>query len=126
MLLNQVGAKVILNTYTLTFTSEQTISLALTIGLISILGHLLEVYGIMHKMIDSMEGMLRSAKATILIAPAVIGTLLVTGGALMSCPVVGSLGDRLELSMEKEHQPIWFSTCALFYFSLFATTYPSR
>lgn len=101
MLLNQVGAKVILNTYTLTFTSEQTISLALTIGLISILGHLLEVYGIMHKMIDSMEGMLRSAKATILIAPAVIGTLLVTGGALMSCPVVGSLGDRLELSMEK-------------------------
>ena len=101
MLLNQVGAKVIFETYALTFTSEQTISLALTIGLISILGHLLEVYGIMNKMIDSMEGMLRSAKATILIAPAVIGTLLVTGGALMSCPVVGSLGDRLELSNEK-------------------------
>lgn len=101
MLLNQVGGQVILSTYTLTFTSEQTISLALTIGLISILGHLLEVYGIMNKMIDSMEGMLRSAKATILIAPAVIGTLLVTGGALMSCPVVGSLGDRLELSNEK-------------------------
>ena len=101
MLANQVSATTILNTYFVTFTSEQTLSLALTIALISVLGHLMDVYGIMGRMIDGLEGMLRSAKATILIAPAVIGTLLVTGGALMSCPVVGSLGDRLELSNEK-------------------------
>ncbi len=101
MFTNQVGMTTMLNMYFVTFTSEQTISLGLTIALISVLGHLLNVYGIMGKMIDALEGMLRSAKATILIAPAIIGTLLVTGGALMSCPVVGSLGDRLELSNEK-------------------------
>lgn len=122
MIVNQVKLSEIWETYLLTFTSEQTLSLGLTIAFISILGHLMDVYGIMGKMIDALEGMLRSAKATILIAPAVIGTLLVTGGALMSCPVVGSLGDRLDLSNEKRASANLIFRHALYFIFPFSPT----
>ncbi|MFZ5969853.1 MAG: DUF401 family protein [Bacillota bacterium] len=79
-----------------------TVTLSLTIALITILGHLMEVYLIMDRMITALEKILRSAKFTILMAPAIIGTLLVTGGALMSCPVVESLGNRLHLEKDKK------------------------
>ncbi len=55
----------------------------------------------MDEMIESLELMLKSAKITIMVAPALIGTLLVTGGALMSCPVVNNLGDRLDISNDR-------------------------
>ncbi|MDF2547399.1 MAG: hypothetical protein K0R93_2297 [Anaerosolibacter sp.] len=84
-----------------TFGEYTTLTLALTIALITILGNLMEKYMLLDRMIEVLERMLRSAKATILLAPAIIGTLLVTGGALMSCPVVGSLGKRLELPGDK-------------------------
>ena len=83
------------------FTDSDTLSLALTIGLISILGYLMEKYLILDRMIYSLENILRSSKATILISPAIIGTLLVTGGALMSCPVVDGLGNRLDIKKDK-------------------------
>ncbi len=84
-----------------TFSEYTTVTLALTVAFITILGHLMEKYLLLDRMIEVLERMLRSAKATILLAPAIIGTLLVTGGALMSCPVVGSLGKRLELPGDK-------------------------
>lgn len=91
----------IFDTFMNTFLDGTTISLAATIALITILGHLMEKYLILDRMILSLEKMLRSAKATILIAPAIIGTLLVTGGALMSCPVVENLGVRLDISKDR-------------------------
>ena len=84
-----------------TFKESTTINLAVTILLITILGYLMEKYLILDRMIISLENILRSAKLTILIAPAIIGTLLVTGGALMSCPVVNNLGDKLKIPNDK-------------------------
>ncbi len=92
----------ILRTFGKSLVESTTVTLAITILLISILGHLMEKYLIMDRMIISLEKMLRSAKLTILVAPAIIGTLLVTGGALMSCPVVGKLGDRLKISKDNQ------------------------
>jgi len=77
------------------------VNLALTIMMITILGELMERYKLMDEMIESLELMLKSAKITIMVAPALIGTLLVTGGALMSCPVVNNLGDRLDISNDR-------------------------
>lgn len=80
---------------------KAAVSLALTIMMITILGELMEKFKLMDKMIESLEQMLKSAKVTIMVAPALIGTLLVTGGALMSCPVVNSLGEKLEISNDR-------------------------
>lgn len=100
-LLNGKSMGYIFKTFINTFLEYTTISLAATIALITILGHLMEKYLILDRMISALEKMLRSAKATILIAPAIIGTLLVTGGALMSCPVVEKLGDKLDIPKDK-------------------------
>ncbi|WP_432406214.1 DUF401 family protein [Wukongibacter sp. M2B1] len=101
-LLNGRGVNYILKTFLSTFLDYTTISLAITIVLITILGHLMEKYLILDRMISALEKVMRSAKATILIAPAIIGTLLVTGGALMSCPVVDNLGNKLNISSDKK------------------------
>lgn len=100
-LINGRNFSYISNVFLKSFIDPTTITLVLTILLITILGHMMEKYLILDRMIISLEQILRSAKATILIAPAIIGTLLVTGGALMSCPVVENLGDKLNLSKDK-------------------------
>lgn len=100
-LLNKRNVSDLLEIFLKTFSESTTITLAITIGMITILGYLMDQYLILDRMIISLEKMLRSAKSTILIAPAIIGTLLVTGGALMSCPVVDSLGKRLDISKDK-------------------------
>lgn len=86
--------KVLINT----LTEFDSINLALAIAFITILGYLMEQYRLMDRMILSLESVLGSVKATIVLAPALIGTLLVSGGALMSCPVVNSLGERIQMS----------------------------
>ncbi len=102
MVLNQFSPLEMAETVRMTLFEQTALDLALTIAMITVLGHLMESYGLMTRMINAIEQMMRSAKATILIAPAIIGTLLVTGGALMSCPVVGELGDRLSLPQSKK------------------------
>lgn len=115
-LLNGRNISYIFNVFLRTFSESTTITLALTIALITVLGHLMEKYLILDRMITALEQMLRSAKATILIAPAIIGTLLVTGGALMSCPVVNTLGDRLDISKDKRASINLIFRHALYFF----------
>ena len=79
-------------TYTMTF----------TILFISILGYLMGRYKMLDRMIEHLEHIVRSAKVTIMLAPTIIGLLLVTGGALMSCPVVDTLGDKLGIKGDKK------------------------
>ncbi|KYH33996.1 hypothetical protein CLTEP_20480 [Clostridium tepidiprofundi DSM 19306] len=101
-LLNGRNVLNIFNIFLKTCSDYTTISLAVTITFITILGYLMEKYFILDRMMIALEKMLRSTKATILFAPSIIGTLLVTGGALMSCPVVDNLGERLNLSRDKK------------------------
>lgn len=101
-LLNGRNAKEILDISINTISDHNTISLAATIALITILSYFMDKFLILDRMISSLESVLRSVKFTILFAPAIIGTLLVSGGALMSCPVVKNLGDKLDLSNDKK------------------------
>lgn len=81
---------------------ETTLELVGAIVMISILGHLMGEFKILDRMVYSLEKVLRSVKATILVIPAIMGTLLVTGGALLSCPIVDTLGDRLDIKGDKK------------------------
>ncbi|RKD29523.1 DUF401 family protein [Thermohalobacter berrensis] len=101
-ILNGKKPNYILQTFIETIKEPKTITLAITIGFITILGHLMDKYGILDRMVIALEKMLGSAKITILISPAIIGTLLVTGGALMSCPVVEGLGKKLNLPEDRK------------------------
>lgn len=101
-LINNKGISFIINLLIQTLSEKITIKLALAILFISILGHLMDEFGYMEKMIHSLEYVLRSVKLTLLLTPAIMGTLLITGGALMSCPMIDKLGDKVNLSGAKK------------------------
>lgn len=101
-LLNGKSIYYILKTLLKTLLEYTTVSITLTILFIGILGHIMDKYYILDRMIITLEKLLGSAKFTILISPAIIGTLLVTGGALISCPIVDKLGDRLNIPNDKK------------------------
>lgn len=84
-----------------TMAQPGTLSLVATLVLISILGSLMKQLGILDKMVDALQKVLRNAKLTIMVIPSIMGTLLVTGGAIMAAPMVNTLGDRLNLGDDR-------------------------
>ena len=101
VLLNGQGPADFLQALVTTVKEPLTYTMTFTILFISIMGYLMNRYHMLDRMIEHLEQILRSAKATILLAPTIIGLLLVTGGALMSCPVVDKLGEKLKLPNDK-------------------------
>ncbi|MCM1990693.1 DUF401 family protein [Oceanirhabdus seepicola] len=85
-----------------TFTEKSSINITLSVTLICVLGYYMGEFGILNKMIEYLELMLQSSKKSIMFAPAFVGTLLVSGGALMSCPIVETLGCKLNLPKDKQ------------------------
>ncbi len=74
-----------------------TVELLSIIACICILGHLLKKFGFLTNMVEALDRLLPSTKATIMLVPMMIGCLTVSGGAIISAPMVDSLGDRLRL-----------------------------
>ncbi|MBA1335725.1 MAG: hypothetical protein HPY66_1352 [Firmicutes bacterium] len=77
-------------------TSRSTIVLLAVVTMICILDHLLRTYKILDRMVDSLEDLFGSSRVLIMLVPSLMGVLFIPGGAVMSAPVVGYLGDRLE------------------------------
>jgi len=102
LLLNGSSISSIITLIASSITNSITINLALAISLITILGYLMEYYKIISRMISALRNVLRSTKVTILLAPALMGMLQISGGALMSCPIVNNLGDELKLDNVKK------------------------
>lgn len=97
-----------------TLVESATLNLVSTLVLISILGSWMKSLGILDRMVDALEKVLRSAKLTITVIPSIMGTLLVTGGAIMAAPMVNSIGERINLSNERRaainllYRHVWY------------------
>ena len=78
-----------------------SVTLMTTLALISMLGYIMLKQSLLTRMVSALQVVMRSTKLTIMLVPSIIGTLLVTGGAIMSAPTVGSLGKELELPPER-------------------------
>lgn len=77
------------------------LNLMLTLALLSLLGYIMQERGLLARMVELLQVVMRSTKLTIMLVPSIIGTLIVTGGAIMSAPTVGQLGQELELPPER-------------------------
>lgn len=75
-----------------------TIELVIAVVLISGLGKLMKESGDLELMIDSLVAMFPNPKLLTMILPALIGTLNVPGGAIMSAPMVEENGKMLGLA----------------------------
>jgi integral membrane protein (TIGR00529 family) len=75
-----------------------TVELVVVVTLICILSYLLQQYGVLNKMADSLEELINNNKLLIMFLPMLMGVLYIPGGAVMSAPVVDSMGDKLRLN----------------------------
>lgn len=76
-------------------TSLNTYELAGGVLLISLLARLLREFGLLERMTDSLAALLGNVKLALALVPGLLGCLPVFGGAIMSAPMVDSLGDEL-------------------------------
>ncbi len=97
--------------------NRTTLELVFAVGLISLLSRMLKEMGFLEKLMESTVLLFRSAKIALVIIPALIGLFPVVGGAIMSAPMVDSLGDRLKLSQTIKSSVNLVFRHAVFYFS---------
>ena len=92
----------VFNVIKTTFTSEKNITTLLVVFTVSILGGLCGRYGILTKVVDSMQDIIPNTKVVIMLIPAIIGLLVMPGGAILSAPFVDSVGDQIGISQPRK------------------------
>ncbi len=101
--------------------------LAITVGLISGLGATMGKAGRLGLLIDSLQRLFKDTRYILMALPSLIGVLMVPGGAIMSAPLVGEVGQRQGLSREKMtvinmvFRHIWYLVFPLFPSMILAT-----
>ncbi|MDN5347660.1 MAG: uncharacterized protein PWP65_1224 [Clostridia bacterium] len=79
-------------------TSARTIELIAAVTIITVLTSILSNCNLLERMVDNLSAFLSNPKLTLMGVPALIGGIPVTGGAIISAPLVGQLGPALALS----------------------------
>ncbi|MDO5689636.1 MAG: DUF401 family protein [Tissierellia bacterium] len=65
---------------------------------IGVLGTLLKKYNIIDKVIEHLSGIFRDKRALLMLIPAMVGMLVVPGGAIISAPFIDRLGEGTKIS----------------------------
>ena len=79
------------------FTNPSSRATILTVMMVSILGRLMKHYKILDKIVDTMLLVIRSKKNILMIIPAIIGILVIPGGALLSAPFINNIGEEMNI-----------------------------
>lgn len=94
--------------------SQATWDLMLIILLIGMLGYILKASSALKTMVEALLGLLGDPRVLMVAIPGLIGLLTVPGGAIMSAPMVGQLGDEAGISPERKtginliYRHIWY------------------
>ncbi len=96
----RLPAAVTIKTMVLSLIDPETIRLTLMVAGLTAIGHLLKFTGILDEIIDNLRAVIRDIRVLIALIPALIGLLAVTGGAVMSAPLVEKMGDEAGLSKD--------------------------
>lgn len=79
------------------FVIKSSLSTVLTVMMVSIFGGLMKHYGILDQIVSSMISVINNKKNILMIIPAMIGVLLIPGGALLSAPFINNLGQDMKI-----------------------------
>jgi uncharacterized protein len=83
------------------FRSVDNLKLVMALQLVLLFSALLKENGSMGRAIGALSHVLRDARFTVAIIPAVVGLLPVVGGAMLSAPLVAEASDELNLTPER-------------------------
>ena len=104
MLIPGLGLDVIGQIFKSTMLEPKKIGQYLIVLEIGILGALLKKYGFIEIIIDKLNKVVANKKLQLMFLPALIGLLMVPGGAIISAPFIDKIGD--ELDVEKPRRAV--------------------
>ena len=78
-------------------TNPASLNTILTVMMVAVLGGVMKHYNLINKIIDTMTLLIRDKRKIIAITPALMGVLIMPGGALLSAPFVYELGNEMGL-----------------------------
>lgn len=96
-----IGAKSIFESVLAVFTQESSLNTILTVLMVSVLGGLMKHYNILNKIVDSIMLVIPDKRIILMIIPAMIGILIIPGGALLSAPFIYSLGEEMKIPNQR-------------------------
>jgi len=97
----QLPAGEILDGVRRAFLSLENLKLVIALELVLLFSAVLKENGAMNRAISALSEVIRDARFTVAIIPAVVGLLPVVGGAMLSAPLVAEASDALRLSAER-------------------------
>lgn len=80
------------------FSNTSSITTILTVLMVGILGGLMKHYKILDVVVDTLMELINDSKKILMIIPAIMGLLVIPGGALLSAPFVNNIGEDIKLS----------------------------
>lgn len=96
-LVSGIGSEAAFNSLTSTFTSFSSLNTILSVLMVSLLGGLMRHYKILDKIVETTSKIIRNKKIILMVLPALMGTLIVPGGALLSAPFIDELGEEMRI-----------------------------
>lgn len=97
-ILSKLRLEVLGQAVTSVVTQSPSRNTVLTVMMVSIFGGVMKHYNILDEIIDTMILLIRDKKKILVIIPAMIGVLIIPGGALLSAPFIYDLGEEMKLS----------------------------
>lgn len=98
--LSGIGTENIVDSVKNTVTGS-SLNTILTILMVSVLGGVMKHYKILDKIVDTIQQIVSSKKTILMIIPALIGVLIIPGGALLSAPFIYNLGEEMNIPAPK-------------------------
>lgn len=96
-LIGGLGFSGLWNAVVKTFTKIEKIQQIIVMAEIGILGVLIKKYGLIGEIIGYLNKVIRSRRIMLMVVPALIGLLVVPGGAVISAPFVDLIGEEVKL-----------------------------
>lgn len=90
-----IGGAAVLRILGSMFTSTSSLNTILVVAMVSILGGLMKHYGLLERVVVTLQRITGNKKVSMILIPALIGVLIVPGGAMLSAPFVNTIGQEL-------------------------------
>ena len=83
------------------FINPASLATIFTVTIVGLLGGLMGHYNILGKTVSALENIIRNKRNVLMLIPALVGLLIIPGGALLSAPFIKDLGEDLKVPTER-------------------------
>jgi len=94
-ILNGLAPDVIFGNFLRIFKNTASVEVILVVGIVGIINAIMNEYGLLNKIVSDLSAIIKNARILFILMPALVGFLMVPGGAIMSAPFVMNLGEQV-------------------------------